>query len=168
MGHRGSTARCSTRWLTYPPAPAGWNKTIADLFRELEEGKRRTLGSPEVDWAREYERIWLPEAVHVPRKGEVYEVIEPCEATYLTAWEAPYTGGGEVMLSRGWRLRVSEVPRDEKPISVYAEAVEYKAVELLVVPAADRNAAKYRGFYFSVPTTVLSNKCRLGEEDGGA
>lgn len=148
-----------------PPAPPGWNKTIADLFSESAAGTRRSIGSPEVDWARAYERTLLPEGVRFPRKGEIFEVLEPCEATYLTAWEAPYTGGGKVALARGWRLRVSELPRDETPISVYAEAVDYAAVEALVVPAADRTASRYRGYYFSVPTKVLCTKCRLVEQN---
>ncbi len=151
-----------------PPAPPGWNKTIDDLFNELKAGTRRSLGSPEADWARAYERTLLPEGMRAPRKGEVYEVLDPCEATYLTAWEGPYTGGCSVMLLRGWRLRISEMPRDEKPISVYAEAVDYKAVELLVVSEEDRNSGSYRGFYFSVPTMVLYTKCRLVEGDAGA
>lgn len=151
---------------TIPPAPPGWNKTIDDLFAEAKAGGKRTIGSPELDWARDYERSLLPKGARAPRKGEVYEVLEPCEVSYLTAWEAPYTGGGNVTLSRGWRLRIAEEPRDEKPISVYAEAVDYATVESLVVPEADRKAPRYRGYYFSVPTAVLFAKCRLVDDNG--
>ncbi|MDZ4201257.1 MAG: hypothetical protein U1C96_03825, partial [Gallionella sp.] len=145
-----------------------WNKTIDDLFNEMKAGTRRSLGSPEADWARAYEQSLLPEGIHAPCKNEVYEVLDPCEATYLTAWDGPYTGGCSVILLQGWRLRISETPRDEKPISVYAEAVDYKTVELLVVPEKDRTSGSYRGFYFSVSTLVLYNKCRLVEDNTGA
>lgn len=151
-----------------PPAPAGWNKTIADLFRELESGTRTSLGSPELDWARDYERGLMPEGIRFPCKGDVYEVVDSCEATYLTFWEAPFTGGGEVTLSPGWRLRVSETSRYERPVSVYAEAVDYQALESIVVPFEDRNSGKYRGFSFSVSTTVLSTKCRLVVDNAAA
>ncbi len=62
-----------------PPAPEGWNKTLADLDAEYRAGARVTLGSPEVDWAREYERSLLPADTRFPREGDVYEALEDFE-----------------------------------------------------------------------------------------
>ena len=64
-----------------PPAPEGWNKTLADLMDEVTTGKRKSLGSPEIDWARDYERSLLPVGTRFPQRGDLYEVTEAVEVT---------------------------------------------------------------------------------------
>lgn len=83
-----------------PPAPPGWNKTVADLLAEAKRGERGSVGSPEVDWARDYERSRIPFGSRFPRKGDVYEAIKDFSVDYMTAWAAPYTGGGQGTLKR--------------------------------------------------------------------
>ena len=43
-----------------PPAPAGWNRTMADLWAEMEAGVRKSIEHPEMDWAIDYERRTAP------------------------------------------------------------------------------------------------------------
>lgn len=131
---------------------------------EMETGVRKSLGSPEADWAREYERSLIPAGSRFPRKGDVYESIEAVEVNYLTSWAAPFTGGATVTLPAGHRVVISGDSRDPQPIAVYADAVDYKALEELVVPAVDRQAKKYTGFYFSISTVALNSKFRLVRE----
>lgn len=149
-----------------PPMPAGWNKTIADLFAEVKRGERPSVGSPEVDWAREYERSLIPSDMRFPRKGDVYEALEDMTVQYLTSWAAPYTGSGEGLLRKGDRVWVDTEPHDSRAISTYAVAVDYEALEQRLVSASDRKSPRYSGFYFSFGTVELNRKFRLVGEAG--
>lgn len=144
-----------------PPAPPGWNKTFADLFAELDRGERSSIGFPETEWARAYERSLIPEGMRFPRKGDVYEVLEDMPVRFLTSWAAPYTGSGEGLLRKGDRVLVDQDPSDGQAISTYAIAVNPAALESRLVPAADRASPKYTGFYFSFQTVDLNRRFRL-------
>ncbi|MEB3249779.1 MAG: hypothetical protein VKK07_10585 [Merismopediaceae bacterium] len=148
-----------------PPVPAGWNKTIADLCAEAERGERLFVGSPEIDWARDYEMSLIPAEMRFPQQGDVYEALDDMTVHYMTAWAAPFTGGGEGLLKKGDRIVVDYEPHDSRPISTYASAVDYKTVEERMVPASERNASRYGGFYFSFSTVDLNQKFRLVYQD---
>ena len=147
------------------PTPAGWNKTTDDLFRELERGERLGVGRPEMDWAIEYERSLIPATMRFPRMGDVYEALAHMSVDYMTAWAAPYTGGGKGVLKRGERVVVHQKISDPKPIGVYAKAVDYAALEARMVPPEERTASRYGGFYFSFTTVDLNTKFRLVHEE---
>jgi hypothetical protein len=144
-----------------PPAPAGWDKTIADLSAELHAGLRDTLGSPEVDWARDYERSLLPADTRFSCKGDVYETLEDFEVPYMTSWRAPFTGGGKALLKRGDQIEIPDSSVIPQPILVYARAVNYRELEVRVVPESERKSESYTGFYFAVRTSDLNTKFRL-------
>lgn len=144
-----------------PPRPDGWNFTYADLMAEMKAGKRNSVGQPEMDWARDYERSLIPAAMRFPQKGDVYEVLQDMEVEFMTAWAAPFTGGGKGMLMQGERVLVHIEPAEAKPIGAYAKAVKYKAVEERMVPASERNSRKYGGFYFYFSTVELNTKFLL-------
>jgi hypothetical protein len=49
----------------WPQNQAGgtdWNFTFADLMAEMKAGKRDSVGQPELDWVRDYERSLIPAA----------------------------------------------------------------------------------------------------------
>jgi hypothetical protein len=144
-----------------PPAPPGWSKTIADLFAEMERGERKSVDSPETEWALEYERSQIPAGMRFPRKGDVYEALDDMSVQFLTSWAAPFTGSGEGQLRKGERVVVDTDPSDSRAIGTYASAVDYDVLEERMVPASDRNAPKYSGFYFSLTTVDLNLKFRL-------
>jgi len=148
-----------------PPRPADWCKTFADLSREMDEGKRKSIGQPEIDWAREYERSLIPEGSRFPKKGDVYKVEKDLEVTYMTSWAAPYTGGGKTMIHKGERFWVDSDPMDEEPIGTYALAVDYEELEQRIVDAAERSNPKYGGFYFHFDTISLNRDFALVETD---
>jgi len=147
--------------MTIPPMPPGWNKTLDDLFAELAAGSRDSIGSPEGDWARDYELSLLPTDTRFPLPGDVYEARQDMDIDMMTSWAAPFTGGGEARLRRGDCLRVTDVAVGERPISAYLRAVDYRGLERRMVPPADREARGYTGFYFSVRTRELNEKFRL-------
>lgn len=66
-------------------APPGWNKTLANLMKEVEEGRLLGIGSPETDWARDYERSLLPQHVRFPQKGDIYEAHEDVPVQYMVS-----------------------------------------------------------------------------------
>jgi hypothetical protein len=86
-----------------PPAPPDWNKTIQDLLDEAKKSGS-AVGSPEVDWARDYERSLIPSGTRFPKKGDVYEAIRDVEVSFMTSWLAPLTGGGTGTLIKGQRV----------------------------------------------------------------
>jgi hypothetical protein len=147
-----------------PPAPPGWNKTISDLDAEIRRGERSSAGSPEVDWARNYERSLIPPGVRFPRKGDLYEAAHDIAVHYLTAWAAPYTGGGEGLLKAGDQVLVDVEPFFSQPIGVYAKPVDYVAIEARMVPGEVRRAAKYSGYYLFLKTVELASSFRLIRE----
>lgn len=144
-----------------PPAPAGWKLTIADLCAEMKAGKRKSVGSPETDWARDYERSLLPANTRFPKKGDVFEAVEDVQIQFMTAWAAPFTGSGEGILKKGERVFIDQEPSTPKPIGVYAVAMDYDAAESRLVSGAERSDPKYSGFYFSLKTAVLNRQFRL-------
>ncbi|MDG2991529.1 hypothetical protein L3556_11395 [Candidatus Synechococcus calcipolaris G9] len=148
-----------------PPSPPGWNKTISDLYAEMVRGERASVGSPEVDWARDYERRLIPPDMRFPRKGDVYEALEDMTVHYMTSWAVPFTGGGEGLLKEGDRVIVDSEPHDSRAISTYASAVDYEALEARIVPASDRKAPQYGGFYFSFKTVDLNRKFKLVNQE---
>jgi len=143
-----------------PPRPADWKLTIDDLMTEMTEGKRNGIGQPDLDWAREYEISIIPEGYRFPKTGDVYESIVDQEVEFMTAWAAPFTGGGQGMLLKGERIWIPE-EEEEKCVGTYADPVDYSKLEQRMVVATDRTVDKYAGFYLFVKTVVLNEKFKL-------
>jgi hypothetical protein len=145
------------------PAPPGWNKTIDDLFDESKKNGS-TVGPPEVEWARDYERSLIPAGTRFPKRGDVYEATSDVEVSYLTSWSAPFTGGGSGRLKKGERVIIDNEPLP-RPIAANAKAINYTQVEQEMVPESDRSNNKYSGFYFVLKTLQLSRAFRLVHEE---
>jgi len=144
-----------------PPMPQGWNLTLDDLFTEMKAGKRKSVGNPEAAWAKEYETGLLPANSRFPQKGDLYESLEDQEIEYMTAWAAPYTGGGKGLLLKGGQIWIHSDPAGKKPLGAYALPVEYEKIEARMVPESERSSEKYGGFYFYFKTVELENHFRL-------
>lgn len=95
----------------------------------------------------------------------MYEAIQDINVHYMTAWAAPYTGGGEGILHAGDRVLVSHDALYPQPVAVYAKAVDYARVEERMVPESDRSNKQYDGFYFCLRTADLSRIFRLVHEE---
>jgi hypothetical protein len=147
-----------------PPAPPGWNKTIQDLSDEAKKAGS-PLGSPEVDWARDYERSLIPAGTRFPKKGDVYEATEDMQVSYLTSWSAPFTGGGTGTLKKGERVIMEHDMILPRPVAVYAKPIDYAAAEERMVPASDRANIKYAGFYLCLRTVDLARNFSLVHEE---
>lgn len=144
-----------------PPMPADWKLTYADLVAEAKDGKRKSIGRAEMEWAKEYERSLIPADMRFPQKGDLYESLADQTVEYITAWAAPYSGGGTGTLFKGEQVWIHSAPRDEKPIGEYALPVEYRKIEERMVPESERTAAKYGGFSFYFTTIELNTNFKL-------
>ena len=145
--------------------PKGWNTTLHELLKEVTDGKRPSVGQPELTWAKEYERSLIPDHCRFPKKGDLYTVKDNFEIDFSTAWMAPYTGGGKATLFKGEQIWINSKPRDKKPIGTYALPVNYVELETRMVPAEEREEPKYNGFYFSVNTVDLNEFFELTQEN---
>jgi hypothetical protein len=125
-------------------------------MQDLKSKRRASVEPHEWAWAREYERARIPPDVPVPRKGDVYACRADRRVDYLTAWSAPFTGGGESVLRAGERVWIHCDPGEERPLGVYAQALDYDALERRMVPRKEREAARYGGFYFYFPILDLA------------
>ena len=150
--------------ITISPMPPGWSHTLSDLFDEMDQGKRRSVGDPEAAWAMEYERSLLPKDTRYPQKGYVYEALDDIIVHYMTAYSAPFTGGGDGLLKKGEKLCVCSEPVGDKPINVYLKPLNYKTFESRMIPETERTDPKYQGYYFSIETMVLVTKFNLVEK----
>jgi hypothetical protein len=156
-----------------PERPADWNLTLDELFAQAKAGGRHRVDAREIAWARAYEASLLPPGTRFPRKGDVYAARTDLTVAYMTAWAAPYTGGGEGTLHSGERIHIHVEPADATPIGTYALPVDYAAVEARMVPEGERTHHKYGGFYFFIRTIDLNRAFTLveaaqGEGDDGA
>lgn len=143
--------------------PANWDLTIADLMNEMTEGKRKSLGHPELTWAREYEKSRIPKNYRFPQQGDLYESLIDQEIEFLTSWTAPFTGSGKATLLKGERIWIDSAPIDKNPIGAYALPVDYVILEARMVSEQDRTAPNYDGFHFSFSTVDLNEKFGLIE-----
>jgi hypothetical protein len=143
-----------------PPRPAGWNKTLDDLTAE-----NRSLSGHEIEWAREYQREQLRSWARFPNDGERFEAVTETEVTYQIDWRGPYGTGGKGMLPAGSVIRVAIPEGSVEPVGVYADPVDEKAVELLLIPENDRNSTSYNGFSLFLGVDQLNKDFRLLDAD---
>jgi hypothetical protein len=140
----------------YRPRPAGWNKTLADL-----DAEKRSLSGEEIHWAREYDREQLRAWVRFPLNEEVFEATRDVPVTYIIDWRAPYSTGGDGVLPKGTRIRVSVLDGDPEPVMVYAIPVDEKAIAELLIPEDDRNSSKYGGYNLRIEVAKLNKEFEL-------
>ncbi len=138
-----------------PPPPPGWNKTSADLLRELSQGgKIAILQEPEMTWARMYEHSLLPKDLMPPKAGEVYEARHDVELSYLISYAAPFTGGERGWLKKGERIRISRTP-PEFAVAAHAKPLNAREVKRRMVPFWERWHLFFTGFNLVVRFTEL-------------
>ena len=166
LGRHRSAESATPEREPIPPRPPEWQRTIDDLFEEVSAGTRKRIGPIEGEWARDYERSLLKEGIRFPKKGDIYESTSNQCMTYLTAWAAPFTGGGEGEVLKGDRIRVEEDPLGDRPIGCYAVPVEYDTLERRMVPESVRESSNYTGFYFFIKTSSLAQRFTLIKSEG--
>lgn len=145
------------------PAPPEWNKTIDDLFDEIERGERLCVSGEEGDWARDYERSLLSIDTVFPRDGQIWEVVDECDAHVFYIFAAPASSGGRGSLSTGERVRIMGIP-DPQPIRVSFLPVRYDELHDNLVPREVRRTPRYTNYALSVKTEYFNKHFRLVED----
>lgn len=98
----------------------------------------------------------MPAELFYPRGGEVFEVIQDVEISYLTHFMAPYTGGDKAILLKGERVIIRK-PDQVKPIAYYCYPLNADEIEERIISNSDRSAPAYNGFSLSINTKLLNS-----------
>ena len=136
--------------------PPGWNKTLADLFDEMERGERLFATDEEREWAVDYERSLLPPGTAFPRGGQVWEALDDCDVQVEYIFAAPGGGGGEGRLAKGERVRIMEGGVDAAPIVVCFLPLRYDALHERHVPEDVRGSPRYTNYSLAVTTAYFN------------
>lgn len=104
----------------------------------------------------------MPPGTRFPKGGDIYETIRDFEISYMTAHRAPFTGGGQAILPKGERVRVSDSANPE-PLGVYCEPLNYDVLHERIVSAGERAHQQYQGYYFHIDTVDLNQCFKLVE-----
>ena len=91
----------------------------------------------------------------------MYEATVDVRVPYLTYYfDLPYTGGGDAVLPKGERVRVSYA-RGERPLGVYGDPLRYDELHGKIVAADERASKLYRGYYLALYTATIVTSFRL-------
>ena len=129
-------------------------------MEELDSGKRSVITEIESELAREYTQSLLPNDIRYPKEGDIYTSIQDYEIDYMTAHNAPYTGGGKSILPKGESIKISK-PISEKPIGVYCDPINYDKLHDQIVSKEDLENPYYSNYYFSIDTVDLNKYFKL-------
>lgn len=91
------------------------------------------------------------------RKGDVFVAREAVEATGLTHWRAPFTGGFECTIPAGTVL-VADHDQVEGAQGIGLRPSAYEEMERLLVPERDCAAEKYDGYTLVVLLTEIGTR----------
>ena len=107
--------------------------------------QRRVVGSAEV-------------GASLIKAGQRFRLREPLETTLLLHYSAPFTGDAEATLPAGTLL---EVLSDPPPAAtgVYCRPSPYPALEVSLVPSAQRGDPRYTGFSLVISLQYLRTEC---------
>jgi hypothetical protein len=146
------------------PTPPGWNKTIDDLFEEMERGERLFLSGDEGNWARDYERSLLPPGTVFPQGDQIWEVVNDCDVNIHYIFAAPVSNSGRGRLASGERVQIMQGGIDPKPIVVSFLPLRYNELHASLVPPDVCDAPRYTNYALSVKTAHFNRHFRLVEE----
>jgi hypothetical protein len=87
-----------------------------------------------------------------PRKGQIWEVIDGCDAQIQYLFTAPITFSGSGRLTAGERVCVVTEATDSQPAVVGFLPVRYDELHDSLVPPEIRDTPRYKKYMLSVNT----------------
>ena len=87
-----------------------------------------------------------------PRKGQIWEVIDVCDAQIQYLFTAPITFSGSGRLVAGERVCVMTETTDPQPVLVNFLPVRYAELHDSLVPPDIRDTPRYKRYMLSVET----------------
>ena len=143
------------------PMPKGWNKTVADLFEEMRQGKRLIATDEEGEWALEYERSLLPRRTIFPREGQLWEAVSDCEVDFEVFFAAPGGGpSGTANLPKGERVRIGRQTNSDA-LLVQFVPLRYEELQDAIVAPHVRANPRYSDYALYAKTGYFNEHFRL-------
>jgi hypothetical protein len=100
------------------------------------------------------------------RKGQLWEVIDSCDAQIQYLFTAPITFSGSGKLSAGERVRLMTAATDPQTAIVSFLPVRYEELHDSLVPPDISATPRYKQYLLSVKTEYFYEHFRLIEEMG--
>jgi hypothetical protein len=91
------------------------------------------------------------------RKGERFVAAEDFSTGGLTQWNAPFTGGNDMIVPKGTVL-VALHDQNEGAPGFACLPERYEEMEKLLVPEEDRTADKYAGYYLVLESADIGTR----------
>jgi hypothetical protein len=98
-----------------------------------------------------------------PRKGQIWEVADGCDAQIEYLFSAPITLSGSGRLTAGERVCIVTETIDAQQIVSFLP-VRYVELHESLVPAEVRNTPRYKAYTLSVKTEYFHEHFRLVED----
>ena len=139
-------------------------KTFDEMYKELQEGKRKEISHSDTQKSAALQRTLYPKNIRYPQSGDIYLCIEDAQINYMTHWMKPYTGGDKTIFPKDEKIKITDISQT-KPTSVYCQAANADKIENLLIPQSDREQYDYNGYSLVVDTVTLNKKFKLVERN---
>jgi hypothetical protein len=103
----------------------------------------------------------MSEPASFPRGGQIWEVMDGCDAHIQFLFTAPITFSGSCRLTAGERVCIIAETTDPQPVVVSFLPVRYDELHDSLVPADIRDTPRYKRFMLSVKTGYFYEHFRL-------
>ena len=96
-----------------------------------------------------------------PKHGDIYEARDNIEVTYLTIWLASFSGGNDVHLPKGAKIKVHVEATDQYPVRIHGVIFDNDLFEEQSIPEEIRRDGGYSGLVLNIGTEELNFHFRL-------
>lgn len=103
----------------------------------------------------------MNKSARFPRKGQIWEVIDGCDAEIQYLFSAPITFSGSGRLAAGERVCVTTETTDPSPAVVSFLPVRYDELHDSLVPSDIRDTPRYKKYLLSVKVEYFHEHFRL-------
>jgi hypothetical protein len=100
----------------------------------------------------------------IPRRGQIWEVTDGCDAQIQYLFTAPITFSGSCKLAAGERVCIATETTDPQAAVVSFLPVRYDELHDSLVPPDIRDTPRYKEYTLSVMTEYFSEHFRLVED----
>jgi hypothetical protein len=94
----------------------------------------------------------MSEPASFPLEGQIWEVVDGCDAHIQYLFTAPITFSGSCRLTAGERVCIKTETTDPQPIVVRFLPVRYEELHDSLVPLDIRDTPRYKRYMLSVKT----------------
>jgi len=100
----------------------------------------------------------------IPRRGQIWEASDDCDAHIQFLFNAPITFSGSCRLTAGERVTIASDSAGPQPIEVSFLPVRYAELHDRLVPLDIRDTPRYKTYLLSVTVEYFYEHFRLVED----